>query len=227
MFPRQFGLHNVFTSQVDFTQTAQRFQDYTLREKEIANILKASGPDNEQKLPKLPKRLRGLAEKLTQRLQILHRRCSYWELLRHYCPAFPDAAPPTREFRPSRSRRLSHQQPITNTAAASQSCTSSRPKRLRKLRARGRGPPVAEHSSVTDIATPPSKISAFCRAALLKIVPREFWGDGDTGKHNVRVFSRKVDHFIKLRRFETMSLHEICQDMKVSQTQAQHISVGY
>jgi telomerase reverse transcriptase len=30
MFPRQFGLHNVFTSQVDHTQTAQKFQDYTL-----------------------------------------------------------------------------------------------------------------------------------------------------------------------------------------------------
>ncbi|TKA71880.1 hypothetical protein B0A55_06334 [Friedmanniomyces simplex] len=36
LFPRQFGLHNVFTSDVDPADTALQFKDYTLREKEIA-----------------------------------------------------------------------------------------------------------------------------------------------------------------------------------------------
>ena len=33
--------------------------------------------------------------------------------------------------------------------------------------------------------------------------------------HNKKLVLRKVDHFVKLRRFETMSLHEIAQGFKV------------
>jgi telomerase reverse transcriptase len=84
MFPRQFGLHNVFTSKVDYTETAQRLKDYTLREKEISEKF---GPlDTGVRLPKIPKRLRGEATALVQKLQILHSRCSYAKLLHHYCP---------------------------------------------------------------------------------------------------------------------------------------------
>lgn len=82
MFPRQFALHNAFTSVVDSTKTTQKLQDYTLREDEIQRkfLLGKAG------LPPLPKRLRGSAYRLVQKLQILHKRCSYSALLRHYCP---------------------------------------------------------------------------------------------------------------------------------------------
>jgi telomerase reverse transcriptase len=217
MFPRQFGLHNVFTSQVDFTQTAQRFQDYTLREEEIGKRLKASGADKEHPLPKVPKRLRGLAEELAQRLQILHRRCSYWEMLRYYCSALTDDSTQTEVYSSIVPRRSS-QHRSGSAATASQPCKSLQQKRRRKPRARFHRPAATQYSTVTEIATPPAQVSAFCRATLLKIIPRGFWGAGDTGTHNIRAFSRKVDHFIKLRRFETMSLHEIFQDIKVRQT---------
>jgi len=36
IFPRQFGLHNVFTSNVDSREMARAFKDYTLREQEIS-----------------------------------------------------------------------------------------------------------------------------------------------------------------------------------------------
>lgn len=84
MFPRQFGLHNVFTSKVDYTQTAQRLKDYTLREQEISE--KFEPLEIGGRLPKLPKRLRGEARALVQQLQILHSRCSYAKLLHYYCP---------------------------------------------------------------------------------------------------------------------------------------------
>ncbi len=80
MFPRQFGLHNVFTSAVDKSKTAQKFQDYTLREQEIVNKFGADVPIN------IPKRLRGSPKHLVERLQILHKRCSYSQLLQYYCP---------------------------------------------------------------------------------------------------------------------------------------------
>ncbi|KAI1466722.1 uncharacterized protein F4812DRAFT_63172 [Daldinia caldariorum] len=84
IFPRQFGLHNVFTSKVNFKETAQRLKDYTLREEEI---FEKFGRLNESSTRiKIPKRLRGAATELVQKLQILHQRCSYSKLLQHHCP---------------------------------------------------------------------------------------------------------------------------------------------
>ncbi|SPQ18220.1 b8ed6991-88e0-43cc-8bcc-5b5f8d936022 [Thermothielavioides terrestris] len=85
MFPRQFGLHNVFTSAVDRRRTAQKFHDYTLREEEIAQKFPASDTGRNP-TKKVPKRLRGKAMDLVRRLQVLHSRCSYAEMLHHYCP---------------------------------------------------------------------------------------------------------------------------------------------
>lgn len=87
IFPRQFGLHNAFTSHVDSTKTAQKFQDYTLREEEIfAKFPKVSAEDSQRLHVHVPKRLRGKAEHLVQRLQTFHARCSYAKLLEHHCP---------------------------------------------------------------------------------------------------------------------------------------------
>jgi telomerase reverse transcriptase len=80
IFPRQFGLHNVFTHDVDHRETVQPLKDYTLREDEI---------NKKYPLPsavKIPKRLRGTAVALVRKLQIQHRRCPYKELLEYYCP---------------------------------------------------------------------------------------------------------------------------------------------
>ena len=78
MFPRQFGLHNVFTHHVDSRQTVQPLQDYTMREDEISRTFINT--------PKIPRRLRGRAAELVSKMQLLHARCSYKELLDHYCP---------------------------------------------------------------------------------------------------------------------------------------------
>jgi hypothetical protein len=93
IFPRQFGLHNVFTSKVDSRETVMPFKDYTLREKDIhSNMYRELGnkATNTQEITKwkqrTPKRLRGDAIRLVERLRIRNQRCSYMEMLRHYCP---------------------------------------------------------------------------------------------------------------------------------------------
>lgn len=93
IFPRQFGLHNVFTSKVDTRETSMPFKDYTLREKEIQQFIikqngkKGTSTDQVEKWKShLPKRLRGETVALINKLRILNQRCSYFELLRHYCP---------------------------------------------------------------------------------------------------------------------------------------------
>lgn len=87
MFPRQFGLHNAFTSEVDTTKTAQKLQDYTLREEEIFSKFQKKAEGDKLHLDvRIPKRLRGELEHLIRRLQAFHARCSYAQLLHHYCP---------------------------------------------------------------------------------------------------------------------------------------------
>lgn len=95
IFPRQFGLHNVFTSKVDTRETVQPLKDYTVREDEIVCVeeLKRirhhgyeAGQGEPRESVKIPKRLRGKAVELVQRLQRRNNCCPYTELLRYYCP---------------------------------------------------------------------------------------------------------------------------------------------
>lgn len=69
--------------------------------------------------------------------------------------------------------------------------------------------------NLTDYATSASAVSAFCRAVLLKIVPPQFFGDDAEGLANRKIIMKYVDAFIKMRRFESPSLHEVCSGLKV------------
>ncbi|KAL8360048.1 hypothetical protein RB598_008400 [Gaeumannomyces tritici] len=173
MFPRQFSLHNAFTSVVDSAKTTQKLQDYTLREDEIQQKFRL----RESELPPLPKRLRGSTYQLVQKLQILHKRCSYSALLQHYCP-----------------------DPRLLSTAASEDHESE-----------------GHNTSTLDLSSPVSHVSAYCQAVLSKIIPNDFWGTGNVQIENKRRFLKHVDHFVKLRRFETMNLHELKQGFKITE----------
>ncbi|KAF4510782.1 hypothetical protein G6O67_002648 [Ophiocordyceps sinensis] len=160
MFPRQFGLHNVFTSKVNATHHVEEF---TSREDQIATLIPQGNDSGSVSLPKLPKRLRGAARHLQ----------ADWK----------------------------HDAVNAGTTNRSQPMRTS---------------PSSEETPLVDLACPASCVSAFCQAVLSKTIPDEFWGDGDTLCHNKKSFMHKVDHFIKLRRFESMTLHEISQGLKVA-----------
>ncbi|CAM1506740.1 Fc.00g063810.m01.CDS01 [Cosmosporella sp. VM-42] len=217
IFPRQFALHNVFTSQVDSLKTAQKFQDYTLREEEIASAFQQKPGEQNLRLPKLPKRLRGDAEHLVQRLQVLHGRCSYIELLRHYCPCVFDS--PNR----SRKRKIRREPALTLRTNHSQSIVMGTSKarnigrrHMRRQYQSTQAVSLPQYKSLVDLATPITHVSAFSQAVLSKIIPDAFWGTGEMQSHNKAMIMRRVDHFLRLRRFETMSLHEVAQDLKIN-----------
>lgn len=69
--------------------------------------------------------------------------------------------------------------------------------------------------TLTDYATPTSSVSAFCRAVLLSLIPPKFFGEGPEGFLNRKIVMKHVDSFIKMRRFESLSLHEVCKGLKV------------
>lgn len=63
----------------------------------------------------------------------------------------------------------------------------------------------------TELACPTAHVSAFCRAVVAKVIPKRLWGDDD----NKRTILRYVDQFVSLRRFETLSLHQVTQKLQV------------
>lgn len=69
--------------------------------------------------------------------------------------------------------------------------------------------------SLMDYATPTAQVSAFCRSVLSTLIPNDFWGEGETQTHNKSLLMKVVDRFITLRRFETVSLHDAIQGMRV------------
>lgn len=66
-----------------------------------------------------------------------------------------------------------------------------------------------------DYATPVSSVSAFCRAVIQTLFPPTFYGVGADGLVNRRIVLKHIDRFIKMRRFESISLHEVCKGLKV------------
>jgi telomerase reverse transcriptase len=78
---------------------------------------------------------------------------------------------------------------------------------------------TSDQDSTFGQAAPLGNVSAFCRAAIRRVFPPEIFGDhaGKTG--NSAAIMRCVDSFVRLRRYETISLHEVMQDISLSDIQ--------
>lgn len=79
-------------------------------------------------------------------------------------------------------------------------------------------PPRVDDDSANasiQLASGESNVSAFCRAVVSKVFPKALWGDGETGLRNARRVYENIDRFVRLRRFESMSLHDVLQGMKL------------
>lgn len=213
LFPRQFGMHNVFTCTVDPKESIQPFKDYTLREQEIAqsersNTQKRSaGTSSTAVKQRVPKRLRGEALDLVRKMQRLHSRCSYHDLLKHYCPSERIGPRPKLIMlaQPAKvtPERLDTQGPdllsCSSTDAAAPQTRVEPPK-----------------TPLVSLATPHSNVSAFCQAVISNLVPNGFWGKGIQGQENRKVVIQNIDRFVRLRRFESLSLHAVSQGLKLT-----------
>lgn len=61
------------------------------------------------------------------------------------------------------------------------------------------------------MACPTAHVSAFCRATISNVIPEAFWGD----HHNKHVVMYWIDQFVALRRFESLTLHQVTQKINV------------
>ncbi|KAI9782484.1 MAG: hypothetical protein M1839_004970 [Geoglossum umbratile] len=214
IFPREFRLHNVFDSIVNRKETVQPFKDYTMREQEIANSERIRPLKNGDSVSTIPKRLRGKVVELVSKLQKLHGQCSYTELLRHYCDL--NASPKPSEARCKPQIPSSDESTMLDTQIASSKSGKIVSPQGPVDTDPGENKLGQRKLSFTDFATPPAKVSAFCRAVICKIIPEEFWGTGEVGEWNKRIMLRNVDRFVNLRRYESLALHEVLQGLKIT-----------
>ncbi|KAI8935946.1 hypothetical protein NX059_007453 [Plenodomus lindquistii] len=208
IFPRQFSLHNAFVSKVDARESAMPFKDYTLRESDIHHSMcqrlgiKSGDPlEIARWRARVPKRLRGAARALVKKMRILHKRCSYMEILRHHCHIEGLPLSPKPDWKRSNRRPLNDID-VSNKSGDGCNNDNGVQEERRKV----------EQTCFTDFACPTAHVSAFCRAVIAKVIPKDFWGGDD----NKRVVMYWIDRFIHLRRFETLTLHQVTQKLQIT-----------
>lgn len=204
IFPRQFGLHNVFTSVVDRMETAHVFKDYTLREQEIAAWARKKGP---AAAVKLPRRLRGKCSALVQKMQRFHAACAYKELLLHYCPVQELDRPVPRATSGSKKKRKRMSDGLApySTAQLAQA---------KALLCNEQGNGDGRH--LIELATPVASVSAYARAVIFKLIPKDFLGTGPQGKANFQHLLECVHQFVACKRFENLTLEAVGHGIKIS-----------
>ncbi|OAP62484.1 hypothetical protein AYL99_04689 [Fonsecaea erecta] len=199
VFPRQFDLHNAFTSLVQPSETAHRFKDYTVREQEITGLKKKS-------LTWSPRRLRGDPMRLVQKIHQNHKSCSYSQLLRHYCPL------PSMGYEEPLIQRNGR---LSSTGASGLFTTQIEPSGMSRTNSNLTWSSNNGESSFLPHSTPLARVSAFCRSVISHLLPRNAFGTGPGGQQNYEMMMNRIDEFVRMRRFETMSLHEVVQGMHV------------
>lgn len=200
IFPRQFNLRNPFTSP---KLAWGAVEDYEDREAEIAKL----GP------VKTPKRLKPALE-LAKRMIHLEGKCRYRKLLDRYCPRkasrkgpipVPDGRPipVSSDITPEPRTQLSRSEISIEVSHRSQIF----PHGAKEARAKVRAKP-----SFSDYSCSPYEVKSFVRSVVREVIPRDFWGSDS----NAKVVLSHISALLRLRRYETLSVHALLQNFCVA-----------
>ncbi|RUP46721.1 hypothetical protein BC936DRAFT_146596 [Jimgerdemannia flammicorona] len=228
IFPRHFGLENMFVGAAALSpEASSRFvrpKEFLLRTQEI----------QASKNPiKIHWRMRAI-KPLVQRMQMLHSRCQYKNLLMFYCPVKGCNNTVENNWRITRSdTEVDGMQQADASWNGDQNRTNSNDAEIlmeveniankQHVETDGRVPeadqgnalePLDDEISPNPIALFSSyhQVSSFVQAILKLVIPRDFWGSDS----NRKLTFNAVDRFVRMRKFETISLHEILQGFKVN-----------
>lgn len=222
VFPRQFGLHNVFTGIRDFGTTTQPFRDYTVREIEI----KALGAK------RTPKALRSVLPVLAKILA-RHDKLNYRALLDRCCPSRVPKGRLTAQERQQIVEDLAEvetleptlcqdlpvrgtQKESSRTALASTTQANVVDSRSQTEKAPPKvtfelPPPAPRKPRYTNYAVPTTgQVVHFITLAIKALLPRDLFGS----LHNQNLLLSSIGDFVRLRRYETFNLHHIAQSFR-------------
>ncbi|CCF51257.1 uncharacterized protein UHO2_00683 [Ustilago hordei] len=214
VFPRQFGLHNVFTGARDFDTTTQPFRDYTVREVEI----KALGA---KRTPKVLKNVLPVLGKILAR----HDKLNYRALLDRCCPSRVPKGRLTAEERQQIVKDLAevevldplpqHDVPFrtvqridsqANQSKSQQTTATAHVKVTFEL-----APPIPRKPRYTNYAIPTTgQVVHFITLVTKSLLPRDLFGS----LHNQKLVLNTIGEFVRLRRYESFNLHQIAQSFR-------------
>ncbi|KTW30640.1 hypothetical protein T552_00356 [Pneumocystis carinii B80] len=198
IFPRQFRLHNIFTSITDKKDIIQSLKDYTIKE-EIYGLLR----DRNKKIS-IPKRLRKFL-KIIPILQKRHKLCFYKTMLDHYCPIkeCSNLNILTTKWDYTGNYHVLHK--------LEQSSIEFNSFSLKTLNNNSNQKDDQMNINFIKLATPYSHVSCFLRAVMKRIIPKEFYGS-DCNFENIL---NSINMFVRMRRFESISLHDLMHCLKI------------
>ncbi|SPO40058.1 uncharacterized protein PSFLO_05540 [Pseudozyma flocculosa] len=222
IFPRQFGLDNVFTTPKDSRVTSQPLNDYTTRETE----LRSRGP------AKTPNRLRQ-ALPLVALMIRRHDKLDYKKLLDRCCPS----RLPRRRLTVAEKERIANdltEQPIPESLprAASTPNRSGPDRDGVGALLDGLGKRKRPHTTDSGAALSPKatarqeqkprfaayavpatgQVVHFVTTVVRRLVPLDLFGS----QHNQGLVLKSISQFVRARRFETSTLHQAMQGLRVT-----------
>ncbi|GJN91088.1 hypothetical protein Rhopal_004105-T1 [Rhodotorula paludigena] len=180
LFPRQFGMHNVFTSP-KAKSAFEVLPDYLDREVEIKKLGAVKTPS--RLIPALP---------LLSRLALLNARCKYRKVLDRAILELA-AEPRTQVSRGDVSIDISH---ASLVVPHGQTQAEERQQAKPKL---------------AQFACSFYGVERFVESVTRDVIPRAFWGSDD----NYKVIRSHISAFVRMRRYETTSLHVLMQGFSV------------
>ncbi|SPO21381.1 uncharacterized protein UTRI_00858 [Ustilago trichophora] len=222
VFPRQFGLHNVFTGARDFDTSTQPFRDYTVREVEI----KALGAK------RTPKAIRPVLPVLAKILA-RHDKLNYRALLDRCCPSRVPKGRLTAQERQQIVEDLAEvevlepsmcqDEPVKSTqnSKGRTALKSTTQTNVQQSQSRANGSPAKitielapsapRKPRYTNYAVPTTgQVVHFITMAIKFLLPRDVFGS----LHNQKMVLNTIGDFVRLRRYESFNLHQIAQSFR-------------
>ncbi|GAA6058467.1 hypothetical protein JCM3770_002740 [Rhodotorula araucariae] len=195
IFPRQFGLHNVFTSE-KARNSFEILPDYLDREAEI----KRHGS------MKTPHRIKRVLP-LLGRLVTLSSRCNYRKLLDRRCPSKMSHKRLSQEER-SAVLELA-EQPRTQVSRGDVSIDISHASLIVPHGQTQAQEKAREKPKLAEYACSFYEVESFVLDAVAEVIPSAFWGSDE----NFKLIRSRIAAFVRMRRFETTSLHALLQGL--------------
>ena len=190
VFPRQYGLHNVFTSPRDTRITTQPLNDYTIREPEIRS----------RGHVRTPNRLRAVM-KLVAAIAKRHDRMDYRRALDRCCPS----------RLPRRRLTIADRELIANELSERPTQPELPPNSeelLERARARANQKPRFANYAIPAMG----QVIHFVTVIVKRLVPRDLFGS----QHNEKLILRSIGEFVRARRFESLNLHQVLQGIRLT-----------
>ncbi|BGP25246.1 Telomerase reverse transcriptase [Rhodotorula toruloides] len=197
IFPRQFGLHNAFTSPKPRT-SLEVLPDYLDRELEIKKLGSS----------KTPSRLKIVLPHL-ERLALLSRRCNLRKVLDKRCLSKVNHKSLSQDERSAVLELMGEMRTQVSRGEVSVDISHTSlviPHGRTQANEQARSKP-----KLAEFACSLHEVDLYVQEVVREVIPKAFWGSDQ----NFKLVQKHISSFLALRRHETTSLHALLQGMVV------------